>query len=83
MSMLRIHFADGTTERTACDLADALRILAETYGPDLYFGDWDTYGADGAERQLIWSTEANANDDFDGSKAFAEIIRPRSVVAAT
>ena len=63
---------DGFTADTDT-AADILAELAEQNGLVLA-DEWDTYGADGAERLLVWDSEdAAANND--GSRAIGQILR--------
>jgi hypothetical protein len=62
---------DGFTADTDT-AADILAELAEAGG--LTLGDWDTYGADGAERMLVWESADDAAND-DGSRALCQILR--------
>lgn len=52
--------------------ARIIHELADRNG--LVLGDWDTYGADGQERMLVWDSEESANDD-SGAKALCQIVR--------
>ena len=71
-----IHHNNGDASRYADTPEQAVRMLKDAYGPDIVLSDsWDTYGADGDERQLVWGTQAIADTDEIGAKAVAEIIR--------
>ncbi len=43
----------------------------------LVLGDWDTHGADGGERMLVWASEEDAKND-DGTRAIGYITREES-----
>lgn len=51
---------------------EIIETIAETNG--LVLGGWDTYGADGAERMLVWDCSEAAQND-DGQHALCQIIR--------
>lgn len=77
-------YRNYTVSQTVTDLdpdgfvADAgtgdeiIEAIAESN--DLVLGGWDTYGAGGAERMLVWDSEEAAQND-DGQRAMCQITR--------
>ena len=73
--MTTINYADGRPNVTTDTIDEAIEIISEQYPDAAYCENWETYGQDGQDRQLVWESQDAMDADINSSRSVCQIIR--------
>jgi hypothetical protein len=73
--MPTINYADGRANVTTDGMDDALQVIGREYPDAAFCENWETYGQDGQERQLVWESQDAMDADLNSSHSVCQIIR--------